>query len=173
MNGMTLNQLKNKTINRMRGLRQEVANHWREMVAAEAPAGDMARAFTAEVQKIAAAQEAGATKEAAMPEALRKSLEAKAAKGGKAPAKEEKKPAFLKKKASAIDLVAAERALAKIASESNFDVEEARTRLSAVLVLGPAESEKIAHVPDYPAAIEVRALELLEQAGYEVVWNQA
>ncbi len=47
MNGMTLNQLKNKTINRMRGLRQEVANHWREMVAAEAPAGDMARAFTA------------------------------------------------------------------------------------------------------------------------------
>ncbi len=47
MNGMTLKQLKNKAISRMRDLRQEAANHWREMVAAEAPAGDMARAFTA------------------------------------------------------------------------------------------------------------------------------
>jgi len=47
MNGMTLNQLKNKAISRMRDLRQEVVNQWREMAAAEAPAGDMARAFTA------------------------------------------------------------------------------------------------------------------------------
>ncbi len=47
MTAMNLNQLKDKTMSRMRDLRQAALGHWREMVEAEAPAGDMARAFTA------------------------------------------------------------------------------------------------------------------------------
>ncbi len=47
MTAINLNQLKDKTMSRMRDLRQAALGHWREMVEAEAPAGDMARAFTA------------------------------------------------------------------------------------------------------------------------------
>ena len=47
MKSMTLNQLKDKAMRRIHDLRHEVVQQWREMVAAEAPAGEMARAFAA------------------------------------------------------------------------------------------------------------------------------
>lgn len=75
------------------------------------------------------------------------------------------------KKSSAIDELAAQQSVIK-AAEAGFDSAEAVSRISAVLTLGPKESEKIAQIQDTDQAVEVRSLELLEQAGYPVTWNQ-
>jgi hypothetical protein len=75
------------------------------------------------------------------------------------------------KEGSAIDGLAAEQAV-KVAFEGNFDPEEAGRKIAAVLELGlAAPSEKIASAPDYAAAVGIRALELLEVAGYPVTWS--
>ena len=72
----------------------------------------------------------------------------------------------------AFDLKAAEQAV-KIASGSGLNADEVIQRLNAVLTLGPAESEKIAHAGNnYDDALGIRALELLEQAKYPVDWKQ-
>lgn len=47
MKTINLTQLKERTVSRIATLRQEAQSHWRQMVAAEAPAGEMARAFAA------------------------------------------------------------------------------------------------------------------------------
>jgi hypothetical protein len=73
------------------------------------------------------------------------------------------------KTASALDVEAAEYAFQK-AAEAGWDVNEASERLTAVLTLGPLESEKIASASTYGEALEVRSLELLAQAGYPVQW---
>ena len=82
-------------------------------------------------------------------------------------------PAFLKKhkEASALDQLAAVRAI-KLASENNFDAAEAEDKVSAVLTLKLArESTKVASAPNVQVATEIRALELLEAAGYPVTWS--
>lgn len=77
-----------------------------------------------------------------------------------------------KKKASALDELAAEYALVK-AAEAGFDADEAAARLSAVLTLGVSdENSKVAFAQDLSGAVEVRSLELLEQAGYPVQWAE-
>ena len=73
------------------------------------------------------------------------------------------------KESSALDSEAAEYAFQK-AAEAGWDVNEASERLTAVLTLGPLESEKIASASTYGEALEVRSLELLAQAGYPVQW---
>lgn len=71
---------------------------------------------------------------------------------------------------SSLDSLAAQMAVEKAAS-AGWDTEEAARRVSAVLTLGPGESEKIAHVPDVNSAIDVRSSELLEMAGYPIDWS--
>jgi hypothetical protein len=78
----------------------------------------------------------------------------------------------LKKESSAIDEYAAELALQKVA-EINYDVDEAAERIGALYTLGAMpESEKIASAGDVNEAVEIRALEMLEAAGYPVDWQQ-
>lgn len=75
------------------------------------------------------------------------------------------------KKASAIDELATDRAVI-MAHEAGLDPEEAGRKVAAVRELGMlGESEKVAHAANVDAAIGIRALELLEAAGYEVTWN--
>lgn len=77
-----------------------------------------------------------------------------------------------KKESSALDELAGELAVEKAAA-ANFDVDEAASRIAAVLILGPSdETSKIASAPDLDGALEVRSLELLELAGYPVTWGQ-
>jgi len=73
------------------------------------------------------------------------------------------------KKSSAIDALAAENAV-YVAYEGGFDPDEAASKIAAVLTLGPGESEKVAAAADLDTAVGVRALELLELAGYPVQW---
>jgi hypothetical protein len=77
------------------------------------------------------------------------------------------------KVAGALDTLAVSHAL-KLATEAKLDPEEVQRKLAARAELGGfAESVKIASVPvgNLQAAVEVRALELLEQAGYSVTWK--
>jgi hypothetical protein len=75
------------------------------------------------------------------------------------------------KKASAFELKAAQTALDKLAV-AGANVEEATVRLNSLLHLGlPGESEKIAAINNYHDALEVRALEYAEAAGYPVTWT--
>jgi len=77
-----------------------------------------------------------------------------------------------KKQASALDQQAATAAV-KIAESYGYPINEVTSRLQAVLTLGAKESEKIAHAKgDYNAAIGLRGLELLEQAGYPIAWEE-
>lgn len=74
------------------------------------------------------------------------------------------------KKSSALDELAADVALAKVA-EAGWDVDEAADRLTAVLTLGVDDSaSKVAAADTLEGAIEVRSLELAEAAGYPVNW---
>lgn len=76
-----------------------------------------------------------------------------------------------KKKASAIDELAAQHAVEKAAA-AGWNAEEAVERLSAVMTLGPSEEgTKVAQAEDVNGAIDIRASELLEQAGYPVDWS--
>jgi hypothetical protein len=77
------------------------------------------------------------------------------------------------KKSSAIDQLALERAVEKAAAEG-FDPHEAARRLDAGLTLDLfSESTKVASVPNLAAAVDIRALELLEAVGYPVEWAAA
>jgi hypothetical protein len=76
------------------------------------------------------------------------------------------------KEGSAIDALAAEQAV-KIAHAEGYDAEEAGRKIAAIFELGLAKpSEKTASAPDYAAAVGIRALELLEVAGYPVTWSE-
>ena len=79
---------------------------------------------------------------------------------------------FTKKESSALDELAGQRAVEKLAA-AGFDAEEAAGRLGAVLVLGVSdENSKVAQVQNVEDAIEVRSLELAEAAGYPVTWTE-
>jgi len=74
------------------------------------------------------------------------------------------------KESSALDELAAEAAVEKVAS-AGWNVDEAVDRISAILTLGvDDENSKVAYAQDLSDAIEVRALELAEAAGYPVNW---
>lgn len=118
----------------------------------------MAHAMADEIRKIASK-----TEEAPAPEA-------KTAAPVAAPAPEPAPEKIASGAGSALDQLAAEWALQKVA-DAKMDVKVAAARLSAVLTLGARESEKVAHAESPEAAVEVRSLELLEAAGYKVSWN--
>jgi len=82
-------------------------------------------------------------------------------------------PPGAKKEASAIDQLAAEKAV-KLAADNKFDPEEAAGRINAVFALGMLDenSVKVASAPNVEAATDIRALELLEAAGYPVTWGK-
>jgi hypothetical protein len=75
-----------------------------------------------------------------------------------------------KKEASAIDDLAIERALQKVA-ESGLDLDEGAARIDAVLTLGVGESTKVASANSVEMAVDIRACEFLEAAGYPIEWN--
>jgi hypothetical protein len=77
-----------------------------------------------------------------------------------------------KKESSAIDELAMEQAIYKAAA-AGFDVDEAAERVAAALTLGIEDSAKIAAANDVDAAVDIRALEMLDAAGYPVTWNAA
>lgn len=76
-----------------------------------------------------------------------------------------------KKESSAIDELALEEAV-KMAHEGGWDFTEAAERITAVSTLGLGESTKIASASDTEGAVQIRALEYLEAAGYPVTWDQ-
>lgn len=77
-----------------------------------------------------------------------------------------------KKEASAFDVKAAEQGL-KVACAAGWSEEECIGRLNSLLTLGVGESEKVAYAGgSYEDALNIRGLELLEEAGYPVDWNQ-
>jgi hypothetical protein len=77
-----------------------------------------------------------------------------------------------KKEASALNELARESALAKIAESGEFDGEIAADRIDAVLTLtgGDLQGTKVASAENVDQAVEIRSLELLEAAGYPVNW---
>jgi hypothetical protein len=78
--------------------------------------------------------------------------------------------AAMRKKSSAIDELAMDRAVEK-AAESGWDPEEAAHLVGALGTLGGIEeSEKLAFADNTDEAIEIRASEYLEAAGYPVEW---
>lgn len=77
-----------------------------------------------------------------------------------------------KKHASMLDELGAERAVEMVTADGTFDPEEAGRKVAAVLELGLlGESEKVASAPNYQVGVDIRALEILEAAGYPVTWN--
>lgn len=76
------------------------------------------------------------------------------------------------KHASMLDELGAERAIEMVAADGTFDAEEASRKVAAVFELGLlGESEKVASAPNYQVGVDIRALEILEAAGYPVTWN--
>lgn len=73
-----------------------------------------------------------------------------------------------KKESSAIDEMAVDTAL-KLAADGGYDVEQAGELLAGVVEA--TESTKIASASTVEQAVEIRALEFLEAAGYPVQWN--
>lgn len=133
----------------------------------------MAHSFEQEKRKIAEAQKAAEFPPKKEDKGDEKKDEKKD--GDKDEKKDEKKggfPAALfgKKEASAIDTLAVARA-GEMATAANLDGAEAVAKIAAAFTLNLVkESTKVASAPDTASAIDVRALELLELAGYEVTW---
>jgi hypothetical protein len=76
-----------------------------------------------------------------------------------------------KKEASAIDQLAAKHAT-KLAHAAGLDAAQAAKRVDAVITLGGiGPTEKTASAKSLDEVVHVRALELLEKAGYEVNWD--
>jgi len=90
--------------------------------------------------------------------------------------KKELPPFMQKKEGSAtdnIDALAAVKAIEKAAA-AEFDKDDAERRVAAVVTLGgPGASEKIASAQDLEGAVDIRALEFLEAAGYTITWEDA
>jgi hypothetical protein len=74
------------------------------------------------------------------------------------------------KQGSVLDEVAGEQAVT-LAMQGGFDVDQAIGKVASVLELGLGDSEKVASAADYPTSVSIRALEILEAAGYPVTWN--
>jgi hypothetical protein len=75
-------------------------------------------------------------------------------------------------KGASINDYAFESALYKVA-EAGWDAEECAERINSVFTLGMFDEEntKISAAYDVDGAIEIRSLEMLESAGYEINWD--
>ncbi|WP_394831710.1 hypothetical protein LVJ94_34875 [Pendulispora rubella] len=74
------------------------------------------------------------------------------------------------KTASGLDSLAFKRAIEKVAA-AGFDPNVATKRIEALYTLDRVtDSVKVARAETFESAIDIRALELLEQAGYPVEW---
>jgi hypothetical protein len=118
----------------------------------------MAHAFVNELEQIKVAQA--------------KSGEKTAAAGTPAPAAPPATAPVAIKLAGALEQLAVDHAV-KIATDAKLDPGEVSRKLAARAELGFAASTKLASAPqgNLPAAVEIRALEMLEQAGYPVTWS--
>ena len=77
-----------------------------------------------------------------------------------------------KEAAAAFDDLAGDQAVA-FAVEQGWDGEQATRKTAAVLELSLlGDSEKVASAADYETGVGIRALELLEAAGYPVTWTE-
>jgi hypothetical protein len=77
-----------------------------------------------------------------------------------------------KHSSAAFDEVAGEQAVT-LAVQCGWDTDQAVNKIAAVLELGfLGESEKVASAADYPTSVNIRALEMLEAAGYPVTWQE-
>lgn len=142
----------------------------------------MAHSFAAESQKIAA--DMAAKQAGELPPQFGKKPEGKEEKKDEKGEEDEKKEASaraaalvaeLTKSASGgtpnADLVAAEHALVLL-KEAGVDAELAHARINAVYTLGLPASTKIAAAASNEDAIQARALEFCEAAGFPVNWAQ-
>ena len=77
----------------------------------------------------------------------------------------------LGKEASALDKLAAKHAMVK-AAKAGHDVGDTQRRIEAIFTLGVKPSEKVASAENVQQGTEIRALELLEQAGFEINWSE-
>jgi len=79
-----------------------------------------------------------------------------------------------RKEASAFDAEAAMQGLRIAEAAELGDLEEIENKLASVLNLNllEGETEKVAQTNDYDTALNVRGLEFLEAAGFEVDWNE-
>lgn len=84
--------------------------------------------------------------------------------------KKEEPPKDEEKEASAIDVLASHKAV-EIAKEAGLNEKVAAKRVDAVLTLGAAPTVKTASAKSLQDTVHIRALELLEQAGYPVTWK--
>jgi hypothetical protein len=78
-----------------------------------------------------------------------------------------------KQSAAEIEMLAIDLALEK-AAEAGWDPYEADERMAALYTLDldtDLETTKVAYADDLATAVEIRALELLENAGYPIDWN--
>lgn len=129
----------------------------------------MAHSMVDELQKMAAAEEKSKDDKGDMTPAD-KGKDDKGEEDKTAGATEETKAAS---GGSAIDKLALEAAV-KIASDGGFNDDEARTRVGAVATLGgpqPENGTKVASAATVEQAVNIRALEYLEAAGYPVTWE--
>lgn len=151
---------------------------WQEKVAECDKLGRiMAHAYVQELGLIDQAMRKQAEEGGGMPPQFAAAAEAKKEEGGGEEKKDEEKKDEAKseedkKEASAIDQLAAKRAV-ELAKEAGIDVKVAAKRVDAVLTLGgPGQSEKIAAARSLEETIHIRALEFLEKAGYQVNWSK-
>ncbi len=138
----------------------------------------IAHSYVNELGKIAEAMKAanmplpfgGAPAAPPAPPAEEKKEEAKEEKKEEGEKKEEKSEDE-EKEASAIDQLAAKQALL-IAKQAGANEKVAAKRLDAVLTLGAPATVKTASAKTLEQTVEIRALELLEAAGYPINWAQ-
>ena len=116
----------------------------------------MADAFIDQMQKRAAAGEAGAAGEAA------RAVIEQAKLASVAPAISD---------TPSIDFVAGNRAIDML-KEAGYDPEKVVDVVNAVYTLGLPASAKLASVNDFDSAVELRALEICELAGAPVDWSK-
>jgi len=116
----------------------------------------MADAFIDQMQKRAAAGEAGAAGDAA------RAVIEQAKIASAAPARSD---------TPSIDFVAGNRAI-DLLKEAGYDADEVVSKVNAIYTLGLPASTKLASVPDFNSAVEMRALEICELAGASVDWSK-
>lgn len=78
------------------------------------------------------------------------------------------------KQASALTRLAAREAV-KLAADATWDPNEVAAKLEAAFILGRYDDEsqsKVASAANPKQAVQLRALELLEGAGYEIDWSK-
>lgn len=147
----------------------------------------MAHAYVDELKKIAEAGKTAAFPPGFVPGGGKGGEEKKEEKGEKKEEKEDEKKkesqaraealiARLSKEAGVSTTAALDEKAAYLAVDLlksvNVDEKIAAAKINAVLTLGVPESTKIAMAQGYEAALQVRALEFCERAGFPVDWSK-